>query len=349
MKTILVIEDNNEVRENAAEILELSGYQVLTAANGKEGVTLAQSANPDLIICDVMMPGLDGYGVLHMLRRNPTTRHTPFIFLTAKTEKADMRKGMELGADDYITKPFDGIELLNAVEVRLKKAESLRQMFSKEAGQPQESTSQPPDSPALTSGEREIRNFTGKQLLYKEGDRPKALYYVIHGRVKIYKNHQIGKTFITQIAGPGEFIGYVPILEEAVYPDNAEVMEDAEIMLIPRSEFQQLITGSPPVAGQFIKLMAKHLSEKEEAMVQMAYNSLRKKVVFALLQLLNKNQASASKYTLFISREDLANTIGIATESLIRTLAEFKDEGMIELEKGRVTIINEMGLRNLSY
>ena len=123
MKKILLIEDNDHIRENTSEILEMSNYKVFSAENGKTGVELALREKPDLIICDIMMPVLDGYGVLHMVQKNTTTRNIPFIFLTAKTERSDLRKGMELGADDYITKPFSGTELLNAVEGRLKKAD----------------------------------------------------------------------------------------------------------------------------------------------------------------------------------------------------------------------------------
>lgn len=104
MKVILVIDDNTDIRENTAEILDMSGYRTLTAENGKKGVELALKEKPDLVVCDIMMPELDGYGVLHLLRKNPKTQFTPFIFLTAKTERSDLRKGMEMGADDYITK-----------------------------------------------------------------------------------------------------------------------------------------------------------------------------------------------------------------------------------------------------
>lgn len=121
MKKILIIEDNEDIRSNTAEILELSNYQVIVAENGKVGVIKALETKPDLIICDIMMPELDGYGVLHAIQRNETLKNTPFIFLTAKTERADQRRGMEMGADDYITKPFDGTELLNAVSSRMKK------------------------------------------------------------------------------------------------------------------------------------------------------------------------------------------------------------------------------------
>src|SRR6187431_2492001 len=132
MKKILLIEDNNDMRENTMEILELANYHVTAAKNGKEGVEQAQKEKPDLIICDIMMPVLDGYGVLHMLSKNTETASIPFIFLTAKAERTDLRKGMEMGADDYLTKPFDSIELLNAIEIRLKKAESIKQHADKD-------------------------------------------------------------------------------------------------------------------------------------------------------------------------------------------------------------------------
>src|SRR5688572_504632 len=130
MKKILVIEDNEDIRNNTAEILELSNYEVLVAEDGKAGVEMAIKHTPDLIICDIMMPELDGYGVLHAIQKNDSIKNTPFIFLTAKSERVDFRKGMELGADDYITKPFDGTELLNAVDGRLKKMDLLKKEFS---------------------------------------------------------------------------------------------------------------------------------------------------------------------------------------------------------------------------
>ena len=129
MSHILLIEDNREVRENTAEILELAGYTVTTASDGKKGIESVQKSRPALIICDIMMPVLDGYGVLHLLGKNPETSTIPFIFLTAKTERGDFRKGMEMGADDYITKPFDKLELLNAIESRLKKVEALKKEY----------------------------------------------------------------------------------------------------------------------------------------------------------------------------------------------------------------------------
>ena len=120
MKKILFIEDNDDIRTNTAEILELANYHILTAENGKDGVSIALKEKPDLVICDIMMPILDGYGVLHALQKNSETMNTPFIFLTAKTEKSDLRKGMEAGADDYITKPFDEEELLWKIKALIR-------------------------------------------------------------------------------------------------------------------------------------------------------------------------------------------------------------------------------------
>ena len=107
--------------------MELANYKVVTAPNGKMGIETALAELPDLIVCDIMMPVLDGYGVLHTLHKNESVKNIPFIFLTAKTERSDLRRGMELGADDYITKPFSGTELLNAIEGRLKKADLLKE------------------------------------------------------------------------------------------------------------------------------------------------------------------------------------------------------------------------------
>ena len=130
MKKILIIEDNDDIRDNTAEILGLFNYEVIVAENGKTGVEKALEHLPDLIICDIMMPILDGYGVLHAVHKNERIKNTPFIFLTAKSERSDFRKGMGLGADDYITKPFDGTELLNAVDSSLKKFDLLKEQLS---------------------------------------------------------------------------------------------------------------------------------------------------------------------------------------------------------------------------
>jgi DNA-binding response OmpR family regulator len=126
MKKILVIEDEQIIRENILKLLKAEGFHVTGAENGAQGLNAAVSNLPDVIICDVMMPELDGYGVLMALRSNPVTATVPFVFLTGKAERSEMRQGMELGADDYLTKPFTKAELVGAISSRLKKTRSCR-------------------------------------------------------------------------------------------------------------------------------------------------------------------------------------------------------------------------------
>lgn len=122
MNKILVIEDEPEMRRNLTTILKLESFKALSAENGRIGVELAKKERPDVILCDVMMPELDGHGVLQALRGDPATAAIPFIFLTAKGEKRDVRDGMNLGADDYLTKPVAKADLLNAITSRLARA-----------------------------------------------------------------------------------------------------------------------------------------------------------------------------------------------------------------------------------
>jgi EAL domain-containing protein (putative c-di-GMP-specific phosphodiesterase class I)/AmiR/NasT family two-component response regulator len=129
MIKILVIEDEELVRENILDLLEAEDFQTVAAPNGRIGINLALAEFPDLILCDMMMPEVDGYGVLTALRQEPSTAAIPFIFLTAKSAKADFRQGMDMGADDYLTKPFTRAELLSAVMNRLERQATLKKYF----------------------------------------------------------------------------------------------------------------------------------------------------------------------------------------------------------------------------
>lgn len=347
MKKILLIEDNADVRENTAEILELSKYSVITAENGREGVDKAMKEKPDLIICDIMMPVLDGYGVLHLLGKQPETATIPFIFLTAKTERTDIRKGMEMGADDYLTKPFDDIELLNAIESRFRRADLIKKEFANNAA----GIAQFFDSASqlkLISDERETSQFKKKATIYTEGHRPIYLYYVLSGKVKTYRANEDGKELITGMYKEGDFIGYIALLEENTYKDTAQAIENAEVMLIPKTDFIQLVNSNPEISKKFIKLLANNVSDRETQLVKLAYNSLRKRVADALL-LVNKRykKTETDSPLIQISREDLANIVGTATESLIRTLSDFKSEKLIEIQEGKIIVKNETKLAGL--
>ena len=350
MKRILLIEDNDDIRNNTAEILELSNYQVIVAENGKIGVEKAMEHKPDLIICDIMMPVLDGYGVLHAIHKNESIKNIPFIFLTAKTERSDFRRGMEIGADDYITKPFNGTELLNAVDSRLKKLELLKQeltpdleglehlmqaSFGKNVLQ------------SLTEG-RSLNTYKKRQMVYSEGNHPNRLYYVIKGKIKTYKTNEDSKALVTDLFSPGDFLGYVALLEGTVYKDTAEALEETELAVIPREDFEELIYNNKEVAQKFIGLLTKNIVAKENQLLGIAYNSLRKKVAEALVMLQKKyKDANTENFVIDISREGLATIAGTATESLIRTLSDFRSEKLIEIKDGSIVIINQKKLEQL--
>jgi CRP/FNR family cyclic AMP-dependent transcriptional regulator len=347
---ILVIEDNREVLENISEILELSDYEVDMANNGKAGIEKALKIPFDLIICDIMMPQLDGYGVLHLLSKHKETRNIPFIFLTAKSDKADLRKGMGLGADDYITKPFDATDLLNAVEVRLKKSAISKVDIKTGVAEINSFMNEAAEKIGvlLISESRPVDDYKKKQVLYSEGQRPRALYYLIKGKIKIYKTNAEGKELIIQICNPGDFCGYTSILEEINYQENAAILEDSSIMLITASEFLQLINSDIAIASQFIRLITKNVIVKEEALLNLAYNSLRKKVAYGLVQCLPAfNMEQEKTEGLNISRKEMAQIIGVATESFIRTIADFKTERLIDIVDGKIIILNSDKLKNL--
>ncbi len=350
MKTILLIEDNQDIRDNMSEILELANYKVLTAENGKVGVALAIEHKPDVIVCDIMMPVLDGYGVIHMLQKDPSTQNIPFIFLTAKAERAEIRKGMELGADDYITKPFNGTELLSAIESRLKKSALLKEEISNDINGLNTiiSTAMGKDVLKQFVENRSVNKYKKKQTIYTEGNHALRLYYVQKGKIKNYKTNDDGKELIVGLYNEGDFFGYNALLEESSYKETAEAMEESEIAVIPKEDFDLLINTNRDVMKKFIQLLANNVSEKENQLLGLAYDSLRKKVANTLIMLYNKYKINDNEqFSIDISRENLANLAGTAKESLIRTLSDFKDEKLIDIREGNIVLLDKKKLNNM--
>jgi CheY-like chemotaxis protein/CRP-like cAMP-binding protein len=346
MTKILLVEDNKEIRENTGEILELANYTIITAANGKVGYEIALKENPDLIICDIMMPVLDGYGLLHLINKNESLKTIPFIFLTAKTERVDFRKGMEMGADDYITKPFTDIELLNAIESRLQKLKFQNERInsSKNLNDFFDEIKKEDALEKLTDS-KIINHYKKKQRVYAEGNHPHSLYYLNSGKIRTFKINELGKELTISLYNAGDFFGYNALLENSVYKENAETLEESEISIIGRDDFEILINDNKKVAHKFIKLLAHNVSEKEEQLINLAYNSLRKRVADSIITLSKKyNEEGKSDFIIRISREDLAHIAGTTTESMIRTLSDFKSEKLIEAEAGYVKVLNEKKL-----
>lgn len=348
-KTVLVIEDNQDIRESTAEILELADYMVYTAENGKKGVELAQVHLPDMILCDIMMPELDGYGVLYLLNKNEQTANIPFIFLTAKAERTDLRKGMEMGADDYLTKPFDDMELLNAIETRLQKRQNLKKNLGKSASL--EGLLDEARSTKLLnelSENSRIRSYKKKQNIYMEGDHPSNIYLVKSGSVRIYMVSEDGREIGTGMYVQGEFFGYDSVLLNKPNTDNAETLEASELHLISRDEFNMLLFKNPGISKKFIELLSGHVKEKQEQLLKLAYNSVRKRVADALVSLAEKfGETHSDVITIKISRDDLAAMVGTANETISRTLADFKDEHLIEKEGSSIKIISISKLKRV--
>lgn len=351
MKTILLIEDNFDVRENTAEILELADYKVLTAENGKIGIELAKKNLPDLIICDIMMPELDGYGVIHVLSKHAETAAIPFVFLTAKTEKSDIRKGMNLGADDYLTKPFDDVELLDAVEIRLRKNELVRKTSAVSIENLDQIANEArglKELESLISDHRRVSKFKKKQVIYTEGNMAHSLYFVVKGKVKTFKTNEDGREYITGLHKEGDFIGYLSLFENAYYSDSASALEDSEICILPKQEFFALLFSNLDIASKFIKMLSNDVKENEERLIRLAYNSVRKRVAESLLMLMdNYKKENMGDFGMAVSREDLASITGASKETVIRTLSDFKDEGLVYIEGSKITLTQEMKLRSM--
>ncbi|HRD83074.1 MAG: response regulator [Saprospiraceae bacterium] len=345
MKKILVIEDNAEVRENLEEILELSGYEVLTAEDGKVGVEIALKELPDLVLCDVMMPKLDGFGVLNILSKKSSTADIPFVFLTAKTEKSDFRRGMNLGADDYVTKPFYKDELLTVIETRLRKSEQIRKKFDRTENGLSAFINEAKGYEELKklSLERRIKHYKKREVIFEEGDYPRYLYFVNSGKVKVFKTNEDGKEYIIDIFMDGDFVGYNDLIRDTKYAEGASALEDTDISLIPREDFVALLHANRDVASQLIKMLANNVTEKEEQLLNLAYHSVRKRVANAIL-LLSEKEGDAE---INILRDDLARIVGTAKESVIRMLTEFKEDGYIEINDGAIVLKNKHKLENL--
>ncbi len=345
MMKILIIEDNEDVRENTADILKLSGYDVATAENGEIGLKMVREFTPDMIVCDIMMPVLDGYGVLEALNKNSFTASIPFIFLTAMSEQTERRKGMNLGADDYLTKPFTEKELLEAIKSRLRKHDFLLKEFSRTAKGVTEFI-----EAAITYLDLEhlSRDYTPikhqkKELIFLEGNLANSLYFVESGVIKTFKTTEKGKELVTGFHKSGHFLGQLSLLSDTgKYMESATVIEDAELYKIPKLDFTTLINSNQEVANKFITLISNNMVEIQEQLINIAFATVRQRVAKALLDMDNKNiLKNNNSEGIAIAREDLAGLIGTATETAIRMLTEFKEEGLISFDASRKIFIED--------
>jgi len=346
MKTILLIEDDIALRENTAELLELSGYEVTVAPNGRVGIDKAVSLHPNLIICDIMMPEVDGYGVLEALSQKEETRFIPFIFLSAKTEHKEIRKGMDMGADDYLTKPFEEEELLSAIESRIAKAKILESLEKTEVIEAEDSLRNLNELKNFFDDNGEILQFKKGESIYEEGLHSNYVFLILKGIVKTHKMEESGKELITALYKPDDFLGFTSFEENMPYQESATAVEYVELAAISKQDLRDILGKSKDVTLELVNVLTENLSEIKQQLLQMAYSSVRKKTAQTILQfakIMNKKPEDSIK----ISRYDLANVAGIATESLIRTLSGFKKEGIIEIEGRNIRILRLEALQHM--
>ena len=232
MTKVLLIEDDTVLRENTAELLELSNFEVMTSSNGKLGLKSININQPDIIICDIMMPELDGYEVLRQVTENDRTRHIPFIFLSAKTEHKDVRKGMDLGADDYITKPFTEDELVSAVKSRLAKASILREQGHSNVN----NYSEKDELISLNDLKNYFDDygtefsFDKDEIIYRDGDHSNFIYLVSKGAVKCHKLDDNGKELATGLYKEDDLFGYTSFTHNLPHRETATAIKKTELL-----------------------------------------------------------------------------------------------------------------------
>jgi CheY-like chemotaxis protein len=348
MKTILLIEDDSVLRENTAELLELSNYKVLKASNGKTGVAMAIKQLPDVIVCDIMMPIIDGYAALKLLSENKTTKHIPFIFLSAKTEHQDVRKGMNLGADDYISKPFSEDDLISAIESRLAKTAILQDLLTQKENQ--------------STNENEIRTlndlknffddngaaftFAKDEIIYREGNHCNYIYLINKGAVKCFRIDGQGKELVTALYKEDDLFGYISFTNNLPYQETAMAIDDAKLVGLSLMEFKKILDNNPKVSLELIQLLTDDLSMVKAQLLQMAYSSVNKKTADTILKFAEKINRKPDD-PIKISRNDLASVAGIASETLIRALTSLKKQGIIIADGRNIKVLDIQRLKNI--
>lgn len=347
MKKILLIEDDVTVRENTGELLELSDYEVITASNGKLGVEKARNYSPDIIICDIMMPELDGYGVLEELAGNIETANIPFIFLSAKTEQKDIRKGMNLGADDYLTKPFEEEDLLSAIESRLAKIAILRSRDSTENSNISENSLSNLEDLRAQISNYELQHFKAGDLIYEAGRQSSSFFLIKRGVVKSHRVDSQGKELITELYREDDFFGNTSFKAIVTHQEFATALEDTQLYVVSKEQLHKILANNGRVTLELVEILNHSLSGIKEQLMDMAYGSVRKKTANTILLFAEKIRKFPLK-SIRISRADLAGVAGMAPESLIRTLSDFKKEGLIEIEGRNIKLLNAEALKNIS-
>lgn len=352
MSTVLLIEDNLELLENTSEILELANYKVIRAENGKEALERIKESKDDIsiILCDIVMPVMDGFSVLQAIDNMQEMKKIPFIFLTGKSDTSEIRKGMNLGADDYLTKPFSADDLLGLITTRLKKNQNLKDLFDPSASGFETflTNENGISSETILKNNSRTKRLKKKETLYMEGDETVHVYYIMSGKVKTVKTNDFGKEFIGNIFKEGDFIGYNSLLENGIHEESAIALEDTQVALLDKNYFFELLLVNKNFYAHFLKHLVSSLNIAESKLPKIAYYSARKKVAEALLFIAEKYcNPGQEPFKFSVTRDDLSAVSGIAPESVSRNLTDFKNEQLIDMQDGKYVILNFKKLQSL--
>lgn len=347
MKKVLLIEDDDQLRENIAELLDLYNYKVYTTSEGSKGVELAHEVHPDVIVCDIMMPGMDGYQVLEILSHGRDTMKIPFIYMSAKSERSDVRRGMDLGADDYIPKPFEEKELISAIENRIARVEILKKKEEEDG-----ILTEVPNIESLENlkiwfrDHGKILEFRTKEYVYKEGNHSNYVYLIDKGMVKTITMDESGHELINKVFRPDDFFGYTDLMETSLYRESAITIQPARLFAVNKELMSNILIKNHHLTLEIIDLLSSDIMSYKDRLLQMAYGSVRKKAAASILQFLDQLESNPNE-GIYISRSDLASVAGIAPESFIRALTEFKNEGLISSRGRNIKVLDVEGLKNI--
>lgn len=329
MNNILIIENDLDLLGKYSDVLKNSGYEVTAAFNSEIGINLALSTLPSLILCNTVLSNIDGFGVLSILSKNPSTTKIPFVFLNALSTPDIVKKGIACGADDFVTKPFQGDQLVRSVEGRINK-----------------NNNHPHNGTGLEKlfdliSQCKIRHIKKKQTLYYESDHSQWLYLLIEGCIKTLKLTDDGRQMITGLYKANSFIGLDTLLLDDPWLESAEATQDSSLYLISKSAIIDLLNEHVGLNQHFIKILSANLREKKDQLVELAYESVRKRLTQVLVRL-NKNAVPIDQID--ICRDELAGLAGIATETVSRILTDFRERGLIERNGSQIHIMDLGGL-----
>ena len=344
MKQILIVEDDKILRENTRELLVLQNYRVFTTENGKEGLEAAKRFKPDLIISDILMPVMDGYELLKNLYKDRTTRDIPFIFLSAKAEADDIRIGMNMGADDYLTKPFHEKDLLRAIRTRLSKHETLK---LKKAENPETYQINTLDElKAYFERAGESMEIEKNAEVYRERKNANYIYLVKHGLIKTHRMDEYGKDLITGLYKKSDFFGVYYFMNTSYYPETATALDHSYFYRLSSIKFQEILNSSQHLTMELAQLLSDSISLLKTHLLEMAYASVLQKTTSTIRQFAELIPESGQE-GIKISRTDLASVAGISTESFIRSLSSLRKSGIIDIEGRNIKILNMQKLNSI--